>query len=117
MDATASALIARLRSHPDDLDAYESLKAHYHHANDFASLANLVEGWAARTADPRTAADAFHEAARTVSYYLQDQPRALELLEHALDRDPRHAEAAGDLDALLEALGDVEATIRSLERR
>lgn len=117
MDATASALIARLRSHPDDLEAYEALKAHYHYGNDFASLANLVEGWAARSAEPRVAADAFHEAARTVSYYLQDQPRAVELLESALDRDPKHAEASADLEALLEALGDVNATIQSFERR
>jgi tetratricopeptide (TPR) repeat protein len=117
MDPQAEALIQRLRTQPDNVEAYEALKSHYHFANDFASLANLVEGWAGRQSDARTSADAFHEAARTVSYYLEDQHRAADLLENALDRAPDHTEAGADLERLLEALSETQANVRSLERR
>lgn len=116
MDPQAEALIHRLRTQPDDVESYESLKAHYHTAGDFASLANLVEGWAGRHTEA-AAANAFHEAARTVSYYLEDQLRAVELLETALDNAPDHSEANDDLARLLEAIGDPEAYVASLARR
>ena len=48
MDATAQELIARLRRNPDDPEAFASLRAHYQRIGDYASLANLLEGWAGR---------------------------------------------------------------------
>ena len=96
MDATAAELIARLRQSPEDAYSYAALKAHYHELGDHASLANLVEGWARRHADPGEAAKAFHEAARIVSYYLSDQERAAALLAESLERDPTSQEVADD---------------------
>ena len=72
MDATAEELIARLRRNPDDPTAYAALKSHYHRAGDVASLANLLEGWAARSPDPGAAAQAFHEAAELAWGRLSD---------------------------------------------
>ncbi|MFO0691926.1 MAG: hypothetical protein U0230_00070 [Polyangiales bacterium] len=117
MDATAAELIARLRQSPEDAYAYAALKAHYHELGDHASLANLVEGWARRHADPGEAAKAFHEAARIVSYYLSDQERAATLLAESLERDPTSQEVADDLDRVFEALEDPRRRVEAMERR
>ncbi len=117
MTATAEELVARLRRNPDDPAAYAALKAHYHQQNDFASLANLVEGWARRASDRESAARSFHEAAVLVEHYQSEHARAVMLFEQAIERDPDFHDAQRDLDHLVEAIGDPRLRIDSLERR
>ena len=58
MDPRADELIARLRRNPDDHEAFRALGDLYRQVGDFASLANLLEGWAGRSQDARRAAQA-----------------------------------------------------------
>src|SRR5688572_29306420 len=66
MDATAEELIARLRRNPDDASAYAALRAHYQRIGDYPSLANLLEGFAGRSADAPAAAQSFFDAGEIV---------------------------------------------------
>ena len=117
MDPTADALIARLRRNPDDVEAFASLRAHYHRRRDYASLVNLLEGWAARARDLAAAADAFHEAGDLCLSYLGDRSRSISLLERALERNPVHIEASLFLERLFTEVHDERRRLEVLERR
>ncbi|MCS6798235.1 MAG: hypothetical protein NZ898_06860 [Myxococcota bacterium] len=117
MDPLAEQLIARLRRDPDDAEAFAALRAHYHRLGDYASLANLLEGWAARSPDVTAAGRAFYEAAELVLGALGDRPRALLLYQRAIERDPLHEEAVARLRQLFEESGDVRRVVELLERR
>ncbi len=117
MDPRAQDLIARLHRNPDDGTAYAELRAHYHRMGDYASLANLLEGWAARQTDPGAAASAFHDAGDLCQGFLDDQPRAISLFERALARDPMHYESSRRLEETFEAAGDDRRLLDVLEKR
>lgn len=117
MDPTADELIARLRRNPDDSAAFAALKAHYHRKGDFASLANLVEGWATKSRRPEEAAASFVEAAEVVARRLNDRQRAISLYERSLDRSPLQQEAWTRLGELFEQAGDDRKLVELLERR
>ena len=117
MDNTADQLIARLRAQPDDAAAFSALRTHYHQIGDFASLANLIEGWASRHTDAAAAATALTEAGELVHRYLGDQRRAAALYEQALGRRPSHDDAAVRLEALLQEANDPARLAAMLERR
>jgi len=117
MDNTADQLIARLRAQPDDAAAFSALRTHYQQIGDFASLANLIEGWAGRLTDAATAATALTEAGDLVHRYLGDQRRAAALYEQALGRRASHDEAAARLEAILEEANDPARLAAMLERR
>ena len=76
-DEIAQALIARLRQSPDDPEAFEALRRHYERVGDFASLVNLLEGWAARLPDAATGAQAMYEAGELVLGTLGDRERSI----------------------------------------
>lgn len=116
MDPRADELIGRLRRNPDDDAAFRALGDHYRQLGDFASLANLLEGWAGRATDPQLAAKGFIQAGEIVSGQLGDPGRARSLFEQALARDP-HAEGA--LDGMLAMVEgqDPAATLDLLRRR
>ena len=117
MDATAQDLIQRLRRNPDDSEAFAALRAHYHRQGDFASLVNLLEGWAARHADGGHASAAFYEAGEIVRTYMHDRGRAMSLYERALDRNGLHMDASIRLQEMLEELGEHRRLLDLLERR
>ncbi|MDQ3032201.1 MAG: hypothetical protein M3Y87_07285 [Myxococcota bacterium] len=117
MDATADELIARLRRNPDDASAYAALRAHYQRTGDYPSLANLLEGWAGRTADPGAAAQAFFEAGEIVWGALGDRARSLRSYERALERNPSHGDAGLRLQAIYEESGDQRRLAELIERR
>ena len=106
MDPIAEQLVARLRRDPNDLAAYDELKTHYRKTNDYASLANLLEGWAgANQEDWQHAADAYAEAADAV-FATHDAERASALYRMALQMNALHPEAGVRLIELLEQHGD-----------
>ena len=115
MHSAADELIARLRRNPDDYAAFVALRAHYHQQGDWASLVNLLEGWATRARDPRAAAQAFYEAADLALGALGDQPRGVSLYERTIERSPGHAEAYMRLEALAEETGDTRRLAELLE--
>ncbi|RLB46513.1 MAG: hypothetical protein DRJ42_27515, partial [Deltaproteobacteria bacterium] len=117
VDPHAQDLVQRLQRNPDDATAYSALRAHYHRLGDYASLANLLEGWAARAADVAGAATAYHEAAELCEGYLDDRPRAINLLERALEKDPLHQDSCARLEEIFEAAGDHRRLIDLIERR
>ena len=117
MDPTAEELIARLRQRPDDEEAFDALCTHYRRTADFASLANLLEGWAGRQRDAVRAAAAFFEAGELVARHLHDVARATSLYERALDRHAQHDDAYRRLVALVESSGDIPRLIELLQRR
>jgi hypothetical protein len=117
MDATADELIARLRRNPDDASAYASLRAHYQRTGDHASLANLLEGWAGRSANHQAAAQAFFEAGELAFGSLGDQPRGMRFYERTLERNPAHVEAGFRLQTIYEESGDQRRLAELLERR
>ncbi|MGE0790982.1 MAG: hypothetical protein AB7S26_35250 [Sandaracinaceae bacterium] len=116
MDATAQDLIGRLRRNPDDADAFAALRAHYQRIGDYASLANLLEGWAGRSRDPRAAAHAMFEAGELVLGALSDRERAVRMYERALAIDPRHQDAFLRLRGLYEDTADTRRLAELLER-
>ncbi len=117
MDARAQELIARLRQNPDDQHAFQALRAHYQRVGDSASLANLLEGYAARQPDAAAAAQAYFEAGDLVWRFLGDETRAAALLDRALDRDPAHAEAQTLMISIVEASGDHRRLLDLLKRQ
>lgn len=117
MDPTAQDLIARLRQNPDDSEAFAALRAHYHRRGDYASLANLLEGWASRSPHARAAAAAFFEAGDLASTYLSDRGRAISLFERAVERDPQHIDASVRLQEAFEEVNDHRRLLELLERR
>src|SRR5688572_19983642 len=107
MDPVAQELIARLRRNPNDPDAFGALRAHYQRVGDYASLANLLEGWAGRARDPGAAAQALYEAGELVLGALTDRERAIQLYERALASAPRHPDIFGRLRGLFEDSGEM----------
>lgn len=116
MDATAQELVARLRRDPDDAEAFRELRGHYLAQRDFASLANLLEGWADRSPHDGAASRALGEAAEHVLAGRGDPERALALLEDALERDPTNGEALARGRALLEDRGELDRLVELHER-
>lgn len=117
MDATAQELVARLRRNPDDADAFAALRAHYQRIGDYASLANLLEGWAGRAPDPNAAAHALYEAGELVLGALADRERAVRVYERALSLAPRHQDAFLRLRGLFEDAGEMRRLADLLERQ
>ncbi len=117
MDATAQELIARLRRNPDDSEAFGGLRAHYQRVADYASLANLLEGWAKRAREPRAAAQALYEAGELVLGALEDRERAIDIYERALEADPRHKETFLRLRTLFEDGAEMPRLSDLLERQ
>ncbi|MCC6877221.1 MAG: hypothetical protein IT378_23145, partial [Sandaracinaceae bacterium] len=115
MDATAQELIARLRRNPNDADAFHALRGHYQRIGDYASLANLLEGWAGRATDPAAAAAAFFEAGELVLGALNDRERAIRIYERGLATDPRHTDTFGRLRGLFEEAGETRRQADLLE--
>src|SRR5690606_13115622 len=101
----------------DDASAYAALRAHYQRIGDYASLANLLEGWAGRSADHGAAAQAFFEAGELAWGALGDRARSVRLYERALERNPAHGDAGMRLTAIFEESGDHRRLAELLERR
>src|SRR5687768_14305733 len=117
MDQTADELIARLRRNPDDQAAFAALRAHYHRVRDYASLANLLEGFAGRARDPQQSSGAYYEAGELVLSALTDRARAIQLYERALERNAVHMDASLRLEELFHEAGDDRRLADVLERR
>jgi tetratricopeptide (TPR) repeat protein len=124
IDEHARELITRIQRDHRDTDAVLALQAHYETHNDYPSLANLMEGWAAALRDDRKAADAYVQAAEAVLTGLADRERALSLYQRGLARFPEHELALAKLEGLLTELGDytdlercLTVVARDLERR
>lgn len=93
MDNHAETLIARLRDNPQDVDAFSELRQLYQSLHDWASLCNLVEGWASHADDPQEAAAAYTDAGQLALNQLADPSRAVQCFEQALVINPFHYEA------------------------
>lgn len=117
MDATAQELIARLRRDPYDPEAFAALRAHYHRIGDYASLANLLEGWAGRAPNPYAGARALFDAGELVLGALADRERAIEIYERALALDPRHTDTFARLCGLFDEAGENRRLADLLERQ
>ncbi|MCB9593175.1 MAG: hypothetical protein H6719_10620 [Sandaracinaceae bacterium] len=117
MDATAQELIARLRRNPNDSEAFAALRAHYQRIGDYASLANLLEGWAGRSRDPAAAAQAIYEAGELVLGALADRERAIRMYQRTLSLDPRHPDAFLRLRGLFEDSGETRRLAELLEKQ
>ncbi len=115
MDPTAEQLISRLHRDPSDENAYEALKAHYGQLGDFASLGNLIEGWAGYQSAPGPASQAYLEAARTWREGDGELPHVKSLYQQALHHDPLNREATDELIALCEQAGDQHALAEFLD--
>lgn len=120
----AEMLTQRLAADPGDTEAYRSLCEHYRRVSDFASLANLIAGYASFTQDDREAGRAYHEVALLLEQSLHDDRRAEGFYRRALQRDPHNMEASECLQALLSRTGRlaeltelITAQLESLERR
>ena len=116
MDATAQDLVARLRRNPDDMEAFAALRAHYQRIGDYASLANLLEGWAGRTPDKAAGSHAMYEAGELVLGALADRERAIRMYERALAIEPRHQDSFLRLRGLFEDAGEIRRLAELLER-
>ena len=75
---TADALAARLRANPADQVAFAALRTHYEQQHDYASLANLIAGWAGWVEDDQAASAGFAEVADLLAGPLADPVRGEE---------------------------------------
>ncbi len=101
----ADALARRLAAAPNDAQAYRALHDHYRGVGDYASLANLVAGFASYTSDEREASRAYQEVAELFEQHLGDTKRAEGFYRKALKRLPTNIDASEGLQALLERGG------------
>ncbi len=99
---TVEALVARLRNNPADREAYEILKGLYWQQGDYASLANLIAGWAGWVSDDRAASSAYLEVADLLAHKLADPAQAERFYQEALRRDPINLAACDALCSLWE---------------
>jgi tetratricopeptide (TPR) repeat protein len=102
LDRQARALIARIRKNWNDVEAIRALADHYRRGNDYASLANLMEGWGDALEEPRAAADAYVEAADALLMSSRPGDEARLLYERALSRDATHVQALDRLSRVLD---------------
>ena len=116
VDQVADELISRLHTNPGDGEAYEHLKAHYRGQGDWASLANLLEGWAGNnTGSPAAASAALLEAGDAALRAADDRPRAHALYHQSLQLDVTNRTAGERLVALLEEERAVQALAEFLD--
>ena len=108
VDRVAQELILRLKQHPDDMGAYGSLKDHYRTKGDYASLVNLIVGWARYRNDPIVSSDALVEAAHAVKDAFNQTDRAHALFTEALQRYPLSVAAIAGIQGLMTARGSLD---------
>jgi tetratricopeptide (TPR) repeat protein len=112
---TAELLTHRLQNDPHDAEAYAALRTIYRESGDFASLTNLVEGWAGFQSEPERASRGYLEAARSSRAGGGDAKRTSALLRKALERDVTLREAAEDLLKLLDEGRDTQGLAEFLD--
>ncbi|HEY2732575.1 MAG TPA: hypothetical protein VGI70_01250, partial [Polyangiales bacterium] len=115
MDSLAEQLAGRLQADPNDAEAYDALKSHYRETGDVASLANLIEGWAAYQTDPARSSQGFFEAAQIAASTGKHATRQRELLKRAIEVDPFHREAVLAIVALVAEQEDAHALAEFLD--
>lgn len=115
MDEIAEQLASRLEANPNDVQAYEELKAHYLRTQDLASLTNLIAGWAGYQTDPLKASRGYFEASRVVARAEPTHERRLALLRQAVALDAGYQEALHDLIELLPSIRDEQTLVGFLE--
>lgn len=115
MDEIAEQLASRLEANPNDVQAYEALKAHYLRTRDLASLTNLIAGWAGYQTDAYKASRGYFEASRVVAQAEPAHERRLALLRQAVALDAGYAEALEDLITLLPRIRDEQTLSGFLE--
>lgn len=116
MDSLAERLAGRLQADPNDAEAYDALRAHYRETGDLASLANLLEGWAAYQTDPLQASQGYLETARVVASSGKHTARQRELLLRATQLNTANREAVLELSALLAQQDDAHALAEFLDK-
>ena len=102
----AEALTAKLRANPADQEAYEELKALYRSQGDFASLVNLIAGWAGWSTDDRASSRAYIEVADLLAHQLAETAQAESFYLEALRRDPLSVAGSEALQTLWETQGE-----------
>lgn len=117
MHSTVDELGRRLRDNPADFNAFSDLRAHYQEAEDYFSLANLLEGWAARWQENEAAAAAFYEAGELCLGPLADPGRAVDMYQQALARHPLHLDASLRLENIFQTHNDLRRLAELLEHR
>ncbi|MCC7535524.1 MAG: hypothetical protein IT379_04900, partial [Deltaproteobacteria bacterium] len=117
VDPTAAELIARLQRNPQDAAAFAALRNHYAAIGDYVSLANLLEGYAARVGSPEQAAEVFFEAGELWLGQLGNRPRAAQAYGRALERYGAHPAAGARLEQLYRDANDTRAIVQLLEKR
>jgi tetratricopeptide (TPR) repeat protein len=115
VDEIAEQLANRLEANPNDVQAYEALKAHYLRTQDLASLTNLIAGWAGYQSDPEKASRGYFEASRVVAQADPKHERRLALLRQAVALDVGYQEALQDLIELLPRIRDEQTLAGFLE--
>jgi tetratricopeptide (TPR) repeat protein len=116
VDSLAERLAGRLQADPNDAEAYGALKSHYRDSGDLASLANLIEGWAAYQTDPVQASQGYLETARVVASSGKHSARQRELLKRATQLHAANREAVLELSALLSQQDDAHALAEFLDQ-
>ncbi len=117
MDARRAALIRKLQKKPEDSRAFKELRALYAALTDYASEANLLEGWGKHHTRGEIAAMAALDAAEIAARRLGDRIRAGELVDLALRRAPDHEIILTRAEALLRGLGDGQRLYALLSQR
>ena len=114
---TAEALAARLRANPADQAAFTALRAHYEQHRDYASLANLIAGWAGWVADDQAASAGFAEVGDLLSGPLADPQRAEEYYLEAVRRDAENIGALEALQSMWEGVGEHGRVLELLQQQ
>jgi len=115
VDEIAEQLASRLEANPNDVQAYEDLKAHYLRTQDLASLTNLIAGWAGYQTDPIKASRGYFEASLVVARAEPAHERRLALLRQAVALDASFQDALQDLIELLPRIRDEQTLAGFLE--
>ncbi len=117
MDARRAALIRKLQKKPEDSRAFKALRAHYASLADYASEANLLEGWGKHHTRGEIAAMAALDGAEIAARRLGDPVRAGELVDLAMRRAPNHEIILNRAETVLRSLGDGRRLYELLSQR
>ncbi len=106
MDPESKKLLQQLYARPRDPAALQAVRVHFAEQRRFKGLAKVLEWWSDKAPTPNAAAEALFEAAESLERGRGEANKVIELLEHAVQKDPKHGAASLRLEQIYRERGD-----------
>lgn len=106
MDPESKKLLHQLYARPRDPAALQAVRGHFTEQRRFKGLSKIMEWWSDKAPTANAAAEALFEAAESLERGRGDAEKVIELLDRALQKDPKHGAASLRLEQIYRERGD-----------